>query len=445
MSRMEARIDRLGLPYVEPPSSCCATCAHYENVLAISHATLGRAGLSDRYSMLRILANLAGALCARLHVGRPCNLLSSKHNYGEQQLDCAIPWSRYFDVVWVDKADGPVLIEHERISSQVERTNGSTVQLIDTKGSTSDRQLAAQYLTALRIRGSNHQRFRWTWDVKNGLPLAALRSSLINRLVLSDLLGDELLPNLWGEAKSKTDKRGHTSWSLYVHNESYASQACVYARQPVSVAIQQLAGRFMLDHRLEPRTFLSVHLRRGDATVQCDSSVARVVAWLKCSPFWQDPIPNASRHGRIPPSPLTLLLFTDETDASYLGDMTRALQGLQVLDRGAGVSARSGGSIHTIKHGGKQLARGTQPRSSSRPAFARVIHVDPLLRQLSAERGVQDDNYFVYLLGLTVQANALAGFERRRTINCEACARSIIQRQEQINRSSSVHGFDFRS
>ena len=67
--------------------------------------------------------------------------------------------------------------------------------------------------------------------------------------------------------------------------------------------------------------------------------------------------------------------------------------------------------------------------------------MDPLLQQLSAQLGVVDDNYFVYLLGMAVQAEALAAFERRRGISCEPCARSTVQRHARTQ--NSLHGIDF--
>ena len=314
------------LPYVEPPSRCCAVCAHHENVLSITHATLGRAGLSDRHTILVALSNLAGSLCAQLFVGRPCDLLSPKHN-GAQILDCRVPWSRYFNISWVD--DRTVASDARPVLGDGvwQRRNRSVIRL-NTSGAAHYTVLATQYLQAVKLRNDQQTRFAWMWDIRDGPPLPALRHALVTRLVVADLLGGQLLPNLWGEAKRKRTGK----WALYVDNESHASHACVYARLPVSATVQLMARRFMATHRLEPRTFLSVHLRRGDASDQCDSSIGHVIRWLQCSPFWSGPAESsraklASKLTRAHPE---LLLFTDETDPSYLRSLARELQGMHL-------------------------------------------------------------------------------------------------------------------
>ena len=90
----------------------------------------------------------------------------------------------------------------------------------------------------------------------------------------------------------------------------------------------------------------------------------------------------------------------------------------------------------------QSLRRPQQPLQLGASAVASTImHADPELQRLAQAAGVLADNFFVYLLGLTIQAGAFAAFERRKGLMCEACAKTVLRQYSHTH--SQFHGIDF--
>ena len=163
-----------GLPLLEPPNERCAACPRHDNVITASHTAFGRAGLSDRFALLSLLANIAGTLCARLVVDKPCRSLTPKHNLG-LHLGCDVEWGRYFTTVLTGSSGDESAFRPPPNHHTGEHKQLTMIRLNHTAtGDGRTEMVAAQYLQALRMRNSRN-RFHWRWD-GDTLPLASLRA-----------------------------------------------------------------------------------------------------------------------------------------------------------------------------------------------------------------------------------------------------------------------------
>ena len=89
-----------------PSKTCAASCqrsprGHFLSHLIYADKSLG--GLSDRAWTIAHLLAVSNALCARLHLRGPHQLLTPIHNH-DNELSIGTSWDRYFD--WGDRNRG---------------------------------------------------------------------------------------------------------------------------------------------------------------------------------------------------------------------------------------------------------------------------------------------------------------------------------------------------
>ena len=89
-----------------PSKTCAASCqrsprGHFLSHLIYADKSLG--GLSDRAWTIAHLLAVSNALCARLHLRGPHQLLTPIHNH-DNELSIGTSWDRYFD--WGDRSRG---------------------------------------------------------------------------------------------------------------------------------------------------------------------------------------------------------------------------------------------------------------------------------------------------------------------------------------------------
>jgi hypothetical protein len=279
------------------------------------------AGLKDRHYVLVSLWRLAASLCADLAVHPPATMLSeTQHNFG-RKLSPSLWWDRYF-----------------HLPNNLKFINAAVPDMLPSVnvGPTDKPQNIARAWEAAKRRQQDGT--PWRWSIDTGL-FGLMREDR-KRMAAIDCSDRP-----WGASElvlSKMKKARHG-----------------------------LTGS-------DSGPFSTLHLRRGDVVDQCDTSVASVVRYMKCSwkktPSWSEP--GNER----------LVVFTDETDEAYLQQVVAALSELP----------RWGGG---------------------------VLHGDPVVaKQLNQDD--QSDNFLVYAVASELMKAAQHKYEMRAIWglkDCTAC------------------------
>ncbi|KAJ8598653.1 hypothetical protein CTAYLR_003050 [Chrysophaeum taylorii] len=276
---------------------------------------------------------IADALCARLLVEPPCHLLGGSHG----KVSCALDWSAF---VLVTTSEGrEVSLSQNDFAPQL----GSPRQLHGCRDATVE--------TAWKNRSS-----AWFWDIK-----------------------DE-----WYTCRKQKNLS-----KLWKHATQLGASRCVPPKVESSRMVKRVATLF-IEKTLGNKPFVQLHLRRGDAVHQCDTSVPVVLEYVECSL-----VVNART------SNVTLLLNTDDTNAN--GYVTRVMDAL---------------------------------RRSTKVHFADVLHLDAALRNASfvvdhngarqqqsnvVAMLLRSDNLFLFGVETEIMARASLALVRRRNKHCVPC------------------------
>jgi len=301
------------------------------------------AGLNDRRNFLQQMGNIAGSLGARLSVPRPCRVLQPAHNSG-MPLNCSIGWWRYVHLTFLD--DGSRVI-HDPEKRKLHAIQG----------------------------GSVVQQFQ--------------RAARLSR------------PFVWSRAFYYDDISALHAYLAQLRNRSgiprlnHRAEGCTYVAQRTSKTVEELRGRFLRALKLTPRLYVTLHLRRGDATSLpgrfCDTEVPKVVSYVVCSSSTNPLHENAA---------LPLLIFTDERDPGYVEALTTALRAL------------------------------TTPGGDRR--FSQVFRADSVLEQLASESGMAHDNFLVFAASVAVQELGGAYMQmRHKSAGCD-CYHSTLENMTSV-------------
>jgi len=361
--------------HARPPITELQPCllSTKKSLVIVGAGNLGHAGLSDRRAIITLLSRVAASLGARVAVEAPCALLSTAHN-GGHQLDCNFPWAMYsvnptfaddrtsilvegqcqdwcsgFPVPWAQKCIWSACATCGHcFRAQIRSTHSSS-------------SVTHQYCEA-RTKQIAGIPFVWYLDASH--PYTSVKRWLVNA-------ASSICPGTTARACAP---------GTYC---STSPAGCSYATMSTSAASIIVRDRVLTSLGLTARSYMTLHIRRGDAKDACNTDISVVAAYLDCS------IPASSL---LPAQPMKLLIFTDETDRHYLDQLMRRIKDLR--------------SVHGMN-------------------LVVPVHADPLilnvLHHMQSELHVPTDNYFVYLVGTAVQDESLLPMERRRGYNCQRC------------------------
>ena len=166
---------------------------------------------------------------------------------------------------------------------------------------------------------------------------------------------------------------------------SVPNDRCRYVDSNPADTVLVLRERVLASIGVTPWSYMTLHLRRGDATQDCDTSINRVASYLDCS------IPTA---GVLPEGPTYLLIFTDETSSAYLDHLKSTVEGVRRVDGVSRVLPVLGDALVTT-----------------------VLH-DAIA---AGELSVPTDNYFNFEVGKAIQATSTLPMRQRRGFDCKDC------------------------
>lgn len=305
----------------DQPAHCSRCTGPYDSVVVLrAPSRRTQAGLGDRSFVLRGVANLASSLCAQLIAPSPIEILDTKKHNHNHSLDVNTSWSRYFSMTSWDGVD--YLTERWNVSSaQARLTNSSWRRGVLELHANSVEDVVAQYGKVARATAAGEP---FVWNIGGATSYWEFR-----------------LP-LEGEVRRLRDKErdhGHfhvTTAAPHLSGDCDHGQVCVqggatttcgdYVSIAASLEVRHAASSAL--RRLAPEAsgagaVATLHVRRGDTIETCNTSVSAVLEYLRCAKL------DSSTRAVASPTFLKtrqLLLFTDETDATYISSLAAAIE-----------------------------------------------------------------------------------------------------------------------
>ena len=310
----------------------------------------GSAGMSDRVWIMSKLGNIARYLCARIVVPPPCQWLDARHN-NFLPVDCDQGWDFYWNATF---EDGSSIFASPTELKKLENSNKFAVvtPAPDTNAIEAQIVEAVEHVRAGRI-------FKWRWTQSEAYWTSYFddhitafnkhhESPNTNRLPWP-------LPNVVGE-----------------------EGGCNYVNFEPSKEVASVAERALIDVLPRGQPYSTLHIRRSDATLECDTAIVKVREYLTCMTATH---PEIAEHD--------LIFFTDEKDQTYLQQL-------------------------------KQLASGY---------FRQVLNGEALIAKELESRHINaaQNNYLIYEVGMYIQySSAGVRLAMRRAMNCGRCGANAV-------------------
>lgn len=273
---------------------------------------------------------LSDALCSLFVVDAPRDMLSHKHN-GNQSVPAERRWADYFTALNGDGSELLTEVSSNLLAALARRAIETGLEWIDGSAGGLEEQFE---------RAADAGPFVW---VLSAYYFAHGTTKHV--------------PELWSQVDAALD-------------------ACPPVRFRESSLVATLAEDFL--NMTGP--IATVHVRRTDNVARCNSSVPMVVNKIECDLRHESALPR------------TLVLFTDEIDPAYLGNLKASLEAAFVPGR-----------------------------------FERVHYGDARLQSLVAARRDPSssvvDNYLVYEVSLAVRRRAHHDLDIDRHKHCTKCSK----------------------
>ncbi|GFH44417.1 hypothetical protein CTEN210_00891 [Chaetoceros tenuissimus] len=272
------------------------------------------AGLGDRKTVMRDLAQLAGFLCAKVVLPPPAYLLTPVHN-NDKLVSENLVWQDFYNLTFQE--DYEPAIQDARNEFGYDFTNWRNVPLFNTQSHDSkyngwlhvvskhDEWKDDYYkiLDYSYLNGSEDE-YGFIWELKGSLYDADIFEELRLNGPSADVLS--LLP----KNSYKPKMRPHLDVYCGI-NGIQDCRGCVYTNEDVDPTHLQLMKK-RLEKRIRNQALDNaylghLHIRRGDAIDDCDTSVDRMEEYFQCS------LDDTESLGRN----ITLLMTSDEGDSEY--------------------------------------------------------------------------------------------------------------------------------
>lgn len=359
-------------PVVEstPPKKCWrSNCpSPRKNHIIVYMNNMYSAGWNDRMFIFSRLADLAGYLCADLHVPPPYLMLNKGHNMGER-LPEDLRWSDFLNLSFGYNQT----IQEWRKMEDLPTTTSLRVKSNSPVGNWEKLMQLENFTLAQTASPPSDLEDGFAWEIK------------------TNLYQMELL-----KSKNPYEATHHRPESFPFGMPWRRQNGCKYNtfRQPsayVSKAVTEVQRR--VDHHTALNESITgiFHIRRGDAVAQCDTSLERITRFLDCSFAETQTIGN-----------FTLLLSTDEDDSSYIDAVLAMPQTVESLS-------------HVRIHWMDRIVR----------AATRMLIGNGSIPERLA------NNFFVFLVSQSIWKKASFALVQRRRSECPDCTsvRNILKKK----------------
>ena len=274
------------------------------------------AGLGDRKTVMKDLAQLAGFLCAEVILPPPVYLLTPQHNNGKTVSENLV-WQDFYNLTFQENNEPA--IQDARREFGYKFNNWKNVPLFDTTShdskyngwlhvvSTNDEWKDDYYkiLDYSYLHGSEDE-YGFIWELKGALYDADIFEEIRLNGPSDDVLS--LLP----KNSYRPKMRPRLDVFCGINGIRIKDcRGCVYTNEdvdPVHLKIMKKRLEKRIRNQALKNAYLGhLHIRRGDAIDDCDTSVERMEEYFKCS------LDDTEVLGRN----ITLLMTSDEDDSEY--------------------------------------------------------------------------------------------------------------------------------
>jgi len=392
----EAQQKRESLRRLEEPDLLCQRkCLHRRN--KIYYVDRG-AGLGDRTWMFHDLAQLAGYLCAELVLPPPSMMLCRHHNNG-QAVKKSLTWQDFYNITYFENNSPAIKSGYEEFGDNYDDWRHWRLyeHVFDMK-SEGSKYKDWKYIVDQRFWRSTFQElldFTYEQDFLDAMadssstpaPEQGFIWELHDGFYPSDLWGNGLPPDPSDEIRERAQKAGIWNEGMrpYLWMGDTNLDGCRYTpdypKSTHAAMIVDMVESAIHSNHPDDTIYGSLHIRRGDAIQDCDTSLAKMKEFFTCS------LKGTEEVGRH----IAILMATDETDAAYkqaVVDMVDGYPHVSIVDIDTWVR--------------EMIAKETK-----------AGHIPPGM----------NNNYHVYGIGNGVKSDKKVAFkmQKRRKDWCEMC------------------------
>lgn len=284
-------------------TSCRRRCDRRNS--KILYTANNAAGLRDRQVVLTILSDLAGYLCAIVEFPPPTKMLARKHNRNTPS-DPKIVWSDYWNLTFIDDA-----IPSVKTLPVIDQNRGSN----DKYSKRRDEDYKDWYHVVTTTPESVYRDFeeieRVSWESSHPGFVWEIRASWYS----------EMRKVMKAGLKARNHSR--EEWKMIPPDKKYPNgPSCTYTKEEVPNHLQEIVDDVTnLIEIQSPKntTFGYFHVRRGDVTSSCDTSLSRMKSYLQCT---------FQKHTEMGRS-ITILFLSDDMKKDFRIGMQRIVEELQ--------------------------------------------------------------------------------------------------------------------
>lgn len=344
----------INTPRTQNATGCYRPCPHYNNLIVFDPERLagtnGR-GLNDRGYVMAQTANLAAYLCAKIVWPSPHRMLSPLHNHG-QRVSKDLTWKDHFFSYNLLATNETAVIEELQENGTEALPQPHRVYV-----SKRNKQVIRHFHEIRKsLRSPNDNDIPFLWKIQRSYWEA-----------YDQLVFPEMMMTLSNASNTTTESDEITM--LPIRCQAVYRQPSALVQQTAASVIQSLD---------DPQDFGYIHLRRGDTTHVCNTTVEKVREYIGCS-----------LNGQRLDHNMTLVLSTEDESPSYL-------EGIKSV----------------IESFGFQF-----------------VHLDALVKrhlEVSSPRELWN-NHLTFAVVNQVAEHASFRLERRRHISCNDCDPDVIQ------------------
>jgi hypothetical protein len=293
---------------------CWRHCPVRKNKIVYNPAGL-EAGLNDRFYIFKQLINIAGYLCATVHVHKPYVMLSPTHN-DNQRVDPDMRWSDLEVITWEMNHYGrndTTLSLYEIPLKYGIQNKGWTLEGGDGEGN---------YTPSLYVETTKNDQ---GWDHFHQLEMLTFQQGGLED---DDFFVWNITRNFYDLNLNQHLKKNKNTPLSVISNppplsfpengKHWRTDGCKYWKFQFAQHILAIADNIWEDLQSfthDNATLGVFHIRRGDAQGQCNTTLPKMASYIPCSFEGSHVLGN-----------ITLLISTDEKDPEYLGAVYSMLE-----------------------------------------------------------------------------------------------------------------------
>jgi len=288
-------------------SSCVRQCPHSRRnnkiVLFFQGQWYEQAGLNDRVFVFQRMGHLAGYLCARLYVPKPYLLLDRKHNHN-RIVSRELTWSDFVELRFGDSGEAVIASEFDKATDGFFTSRTSMNETMNGLTTKNDIRIVSENPNQFGHHLELVHNFTQQQQQQQQLQKEESPSSFVWAVGPSYYLLQDVMQAFLEHQETQGLDDGSLPELIRQPN---SKKRCTYveSQNPLFLREQATAILTMIQEQHPAALYGGLHIRRGDAVNQCNTSLAKMAHFVPCT--WDGTELTQQ----------TLLFYSDERDACY--------------------------------------------------------------------------------------------------------------------------------